>query len=113
MRTLEESPALTRDYGKVASDVKHRLLEELPGAEVILYGSVSRGEEDEDSDIDLLVLTPSEVHWQEQWRIRGLFTDLSIESDLLISFQFMTKTFWEEHPNMPFIQEVRQDGVVI
>jgi len=42
---------------------------QFPVEEVVLYGSSARGTDEEDSDIDLLVLTTRPVGWQDQERV--------------------------------------------
>jgi len=48
------------DKGKIFNLVKNSINMTDPNATVILYGSYARGEEDKNSDIDLLVLVDKE-----------------------------------------------------
>ena len=48
------------DKGKIFNLVKNAINMTDPNATVILYGSYARGEEDKNSDIDLLVLVDKE-----------------------------------------------------
>jgi len=42
------------------------LREKLPVTQVILFGSKARGDDEEESDIDLLLLTTRPLSWDEQ-----------------------------------------------
>jgi len=45
------------------------LKEKFPVKEVILFGSKARGDSDEESDIDLLLVTTRSIHWRERQTI--------------------------------------------
>ncbi len=49
--------ALTSSQAEVLDILRHRLFEEFDVASVILFGSVARGEEDAESDLDVLIVT--------------------------------------------------------
>lgn len=55
-----------------------------PEAEVILYGSVARGEETPESDIDLLVLVPKEVTHPLERAICDQVYEIELENDQII-----------------------------
>jgi predicted nucleotidyltransferase len=60
MKTLVELPVA--DGEKAAMEEAKRLLtEKFPVDRVILFGSKARGDDDEESDINLLVLTSNEI----------------------------------------------------
>ncbi len=77
---------------------------------VILYGSVARGQDTGDSDIDLLVLTRRKAGIE-----RGLdemVTDYILEkSELAVPMVYTEKEF--KNRDSPFHREVLRDGKVI
>jgi predicted nucleotidyltransferase len=80
---------------------------------VILYGSYARGEQTEDSDVDVLVLTdpslkPSEV----RKNLSGLLFDMLVDEGELVSVIVIPEDYFDEH-NLPFMLNVRNEGVAI
>lgn len=87
----------------------------VPDAEVILYGSVARGEETLDSDIDLLVLVPQEVTYQLERAIRDQIYEIELESDQIISVIVRQNTRWHSRPlNItPLYRAIAREGIPI
>jgi predicted nucleotidyltransferase len=57
--------------------ISERLKKEYHAQKVILFGSYARGEETEDSDIDILVIAPTKERMFERMAtVRGLIRDL-------------------------------------
>ena len=83
---------------------------------VILYGSYARGDFDEDSDVDLLIL--ADIDKEDCWRYRQSFTEivdcLSLELDIVISLHVIdTETFERWNQVTPFYRNIQCEGVVI
>lgn len=87
----------------------------VPQAEVILYGSVARGEEAPDSDIDLLVLTPQEVSHQLEREISDRIYALELECDEVISLIVRQHARWNAAPLRftPLYRAIAQEGVSV
>jgi len=80
---------------------------------VIVYGSYARGEATKDSDVDVLVLTdpslnPSEVRDS----LSDLLYDMLMEEGELVSVMVIPEDFFENH-NLPFMLNVRKEGVTL
>ena len=91
-------------------------LQELYGArlkQVILFGSRARGEGDEFSDIDVLVLlSPLGDFWQEFSRIGGIANRVSLKYDVVISV--VPAEFEEfQRRSSPLFLNVRREGIII
>lgn len=57
--------------------ISERLKKEYHAEKVILYGSYATGQETEDSDIDLFIISPSNERFFERMaKVRGLIRDL-------------------------------------
>jgi predicted nucleotidyltransferase len=71
--------------------------------DVILFGSYLRNEENEFSDLDILIVTNSILSWEEKSIARDVCADLSIDNDVLIDSKIISQheiknNFWGKHP---------------
>lgn len=84
-------------------------------AEVILYGSYARGDYNEQSDMDLVILIDQEeITWADQKRIKYPLYDIEFETGVIISPMVLSKKEWENKRHQtPFRENVRQEGQVI
>lgn len=78
---------------------------------IILFGSVAREEDTEDSDIDILIIS-------NEWnQIDSLITDevfkVVLETEELISPYVLSEKQFNETKNFNFLTNVLRDGVVI
>ena len=79
---------------------------------ILLFGSVARGEDREDSDIDLLVVT-SEPTLDLQWDIGRDVTDTLASEGLLVSALVVTAKEWLEARDTLFGRRVRTEGLAL
>ena len=83
---------------------------------VILYGSYARGDYDNDSDIDIMVLAniPIEDRSKEYDCIWERTGDLNLEYDTVVSVSVADcKTFYQYAEDLPFYMNVMKDGVLL
>ena len=80
---------------------------------IILYGSVARGTQTEESDIDIAVLVDfytKEMHEQ----MTDLVVDLELEYDKVLSVLLIDYDKFTEWDNvMPFYENVKKEGIVL
>ena len=81
---------------------------------VILYGSYARGDYNDDSDIDIMILADvqdkdiSYFH-RKMWKVTS---HLSLEHDSLVSVYIKNKNFFDKWlPTLPFYKNIMKDGV--
>lgn len=82
--------------------------------EIILYGSVARGEATERSDVDVLVVLygdepPEELSTRPN-TLTDLAFDIGLEYTVKISVFIETRDTFESRQDHPFLQNVRRDG---
>lgn len=78
---------------------------------VILFGSVARGDDTEESDIDILIISNE---WEE---IDSLITDevfkVVLDKEELISPYVLSQEQFDQTKDFNFLTNVLEDGVVI
>ncbi|MQY80496.1 MAG: nucleotidyltransferase domain-containing protein [Bacteroidetes bacterium] len=86
-----------------------------PTATVILYGSFARGDNDQNSDIDLLILLEKErLTRDDEKRIKYPLYDIEFETGQIISPLVLSKYDWESrHKITPFYENVTNEGVIL
>jgi len=92
--------------------IQRRLKKQLRG--VVLFGSVARGEQNKESDIDLLVLVKRLTARGEEMVYQEL-----VEEELQWNSHLSPIVYsWKAYQNkkalgVPFIKEVEQDGILV
>ena len=85
-----------------------------PEAEVILFGSRARGDAREDSDWDILILTPKTVTLKVEQAFRHKLFELELEYGQAISTFVYSKADWnDKHSVTPFYHNVEVEGILI
>lgn len=77
---------------------------------VVLFGSRARGDSDEDSDVDLLVVTRGHSEVEERVIVDAA-TLLSLESDLMLS-PLVREERWLMM-DIPVVREIAREGVTL
>jgi len=86
-----------------------------PVERVILFGSIARGDRDEHSDIDLLILTSRPLHWKEEKAIVDVLFDIGMEHDVIFSPLFASAGEWDGglFRNFPVFHEITREGALV
>ncbi len=80
---------------------------------LVLFGSQARGDADEGSDIDVLVVLSGPVDaWEEIERSGRIVSDLSLEHAVVISCVFVAAERYASEES-PLLLNVRREGVLI
>lgn len=84
--------------------------------DVLLYGSYARGEQDEESDIDVLALVDLSKPELAKYRrtVSDLSSEIDLEHDVLLSIKLQdAETFRRFGQTLPFFGNVMREGISI
>lgn len=81
--------------------------------EVILFGSKARGDDDLESDIDLLLLPTRPIHWKERHSIVEALFDIEMKYDVVISIIVNSVNDWQTGLSslLSIREEINQEGI--
>lgn len=98
---------------ELIEQIRHAIYEVEPGAEIILYGSRSRGEAQSESDWDFLILVDGPIDDERIDRVRHRLYEIEWESGEVISSIVRERKEWNSdlYRAMPFHQRVQQEGM--
>ena len=81
---------------------------------VILYGSVARGDDTPESDIDIAIITSSPISREQRAQLFPLLADLDLRYDVVINVvDIHSKQFEDWERTLPFYRNVREEGRVL
>jgi len=108
-----EDLSLSDNERMALSRVKERLRRQFGVKRLALFGSLARGEADEESDVDLLVLTSRPLNRAERHLITDLVCDVNLEYGTNLSTLVIDEESWERGlvSLLPIRQAIEQDGV--
>lgn len=87
----------------------------VPDADLILYGSRARGDAQEDSDYDLLVLVDRQTDVELEKAIVDRLFPLELQTGRVLTMLVYNRAQWNSpiYQAMPFHRNVTQEGVVL
>jgi predicted nucleotidyltransferase len=92
--------------------IRKKISEIDPKAQVILFGSRARGDEKNDSDWDILVLTDYAVDIEKERQFREYLYDLELETGEPFSLFAYSQHDWHTKQRIsPFYKNVRKEGI--
>ena len=100
---------------EIIEQIKNKVHSIDPTATVILYGSYARGDFNENSDIDLLILVDKKkVSLEDKKKISYPLYDIEFDTGKIISPLVYSKEKWE-NPSVvtPFYENVKNEGVLL
>ncbi len=109
----EENGMIEKKNLQIAlSQLKAKLTADYPVARLVLFGSAVRGEMDEESDVDVLVLTYHPLKSQERNAIYDEVFALNLRYDTNVSVLVVDLHNWEGGPLsvMSLREEVEKEG---
>jgi predicted nucleotidyltransferase len=112
MKRLDDI-SLSPNRLQALDEVRRRLFHEFDVEAILLYGSVARGEADEESDLDLLVLTTKPLTRTARHRITDAVFEVNLHYGTNLSTLVINRSAWEAGPVsvLPIRDEILKDGV--
>lgn len=112
MRKIEDVPLRHRDRLAIR-EAAELLRRRFPVEEVILFGSKARGDDDAESDIDLLVLTSRPLSRAERHTVTDELFPLQLRHDVLLSVLIVPAPEWVSGvvSVLPIHDEIVEQGV--
>ena len=112
MKTLDDIPLSQRDRSAI-EEASCILLRSDFVEKIILFGSKARGDDDRESDIDLLVLTNRPFSRAERHSITDALFELELRFQVVISTIVVTSDAWHSGPFsvLPIHGEIEEQGV--
>lgn len=113
MRTTAElrNPKLRETLDVVKSEVR-RIAGD--SARLIIYGSYARGEEREDSDVDLMAVLPDEkADFQTEERIKDRVIEIGLENDFLFSVIVVADSQMKRFQGFKVFDSVEKEGLPV
>jgi len=98
------------DRKKIAIEFANSL-NHLEIEKIILYGSVARGDDTKESDIDILILTTDEDKIEDD--VFDISTDLLLKTNEYISPMITHIKHYEKYKTTSFYSNVNKEGIII
>ncbi|MGH8066058.1 MAG: nucleotidyltransferase domain-containing protein [Candidatus Entotheonellia bacterium] len=114
MKRLKDT-FLTAVQSRALAELRERLYIKFDVESIILYGSVARGESDEESDIDLLIVTTTPMDRSERHKITDVIFEVNLCYGTNFSSLVVDRKCWEEGALsiLPLRDEILKDGLLV
>jgi uncharacterized protein len=87
------------DKKEILSSIKSQILKAAPGAKVMLFGSRAYGTPTEESDWDILILTPQPVNPALKRNIHDTLFPISLKIAAFINTITVQENEWHKNPS--------------
>lgn len=109
-----DNDILTYEQLNALKEIKNKINNKFKIENIVLYGSAVRKEMDEESDIDLLIVTRAPLPRKVRHEITDIVFDVNLKYDTNYSTLVVDKNSWENGPYsiLPIHDEIEKEGVV-
>ena len=104
---------LSEKENTAIEELKQRITKFFPEAEFILFGSKARGESEEFSDIDILILLDTKVNTSIKEKIFEESFEVGLNYDVIFGIIVRPKKFWDSllAKEMPLHWNIDKEGI--
>ncbi len=112
MKSLKELK-LKENERRALQELKKKICERFPDAEIILYGSKARGDAGEESDIDILILIDSQINRKLKEEVTEITYDIELKYDVVFGNVIENREFWKSPlaNAMPLHWNIDKEGI--
>lgn len=114
MKSFQDTKLKANEQQAVES-AQRILRKRFPIKGVILFGSKARGDSNEHSDTDLLLISSRKLDWKEEKAVIEILFDIGMTYDVIFSPLFVSGEEWEGgmFTRFPVYEEIIRDGAVV
>ena len=97
------------------AEIKKRIFQRFKVKALVLYGSAVRGQADEESDLDLLVVTSDPLTRFERHEITNIVFEVNLQYETNFSNLVVDQKSWESGPIsvLPLRDEIMKNGIQV
>jgi len=105
---------LTENQAQALVEIKNQIKEKFEIENIILYGSIVRGDFDDESDIDLLIITKDVLPRRVRHEITDIVFDVNLKYETNYSTFVVDHNSWIDGPYsiLPIHDEITREGVI-
>ncbi len=113
MHSLNDT-LLTKTQARALTEISTKIKEKFKIKNIIIYGSIVRNEFEEESDIDLLIITSKLLPRRIRHRITDIVFDVNLEYETNFSTFVVDENSWDNGPYsiLPIYNEISKEGVI-
>ena len=104
---------LSSTQSKALDLIKTKVMAAFPVVDLVLYGSTARGDADEESDQDLMIIIPEPISRFKRHEITDIVFDVNLQFGTNFSTLVVDRDSWETGmiSVLPLRDEIMRDGI--